>query len=283
MTPNESLLGVDAVDLNANGIAEIFVTAINSLDNSLQSFALEYNGSEYARIAQRQSWYLRAIDHPLRGRILLGQKRGIDDIFFGPIHELQWRAGELESADSLIWTKGLTVFGFALGDATNEGGDAAVAYDSGDYLRLYTLGGKRDWKSEDRYGGSETAIKYQADSTSTGRRFLAQRIFIADLNANGKNEVVVTQNESLSGQFLKNFRSYGKGKIVSLSWNGLGLAKNWHTRQVSGWYSDLAVGDIDNDGQTEIAATVVRESKTGISSGRSAVVIYELENLAPPQ
>ena len=281
VTPIENLIGVDAADINANGTAEIFVTAINGNDNGLRSFVLEFNGKSYERIAENQKWYLRVIDHPLRGRVLLGQARGIDDIFFGPIHELQWQAGSLESSDSLIWTKGLTVFGFALGDATNEGSDSAVAYDSGDLLRLYTIGGKREWKSDDRYGGSETAIKYSQESA--GRVFLAQRIFITDLNASGKYEVVVTKNESQTGQVFKNYRSYGGGQIVSLSWNGLGLATNWHTRKVSGWFSDFAVGDIDNDGQVEIAATVVREGKNAVSSGESAVVVYDLDSLTPAE
>jgi TolB-like protein len=281
VTPIDNLLGVDTADINANGTDEIFVTAVNGNDFRVQSFVLEYNGSTYERIAEYQKWYLRVVEHPLRGRILLGQARGVDDIFFGNIHELDWSAGELVSTDSLIWTKGMTVFGFAIGDVTNQGVDSAIAYDSRDRLRIYTIGGKREWKSEDSYGGSETFILYSEDSA--GRAYLAQRIFIADLNDSGKYEVVVTKNKSLTGQFFKNYRSYGGGQIVSLSWNGLGLAKNWHTRKVTGWFSDLAVGDIDNDGQAEIAATVVREGKTAVSKGKSAVVVYDLDSLAPAQ
>jgi hypothetical protein len=66
---------------------------------------------------------------------------------------------------------------------------------------------------------------------------------------------------------------------VSLSWNGLGLAKNWHTRKVSGFFSDLAVGDIDNDGQPEIAVAVVRDRKNPLDSGKSAIIVYDLDAL----
>jgi hypothetical protein len=65
---------------------------------------------------------------------------------------------------------------------------------------------------------------------------------------------------------------------VALTWDGIGLVPSWKTRQISGFIQDFAVGDFDNDGQTElVAAVVLKEGKVMLSGGsKSTVIVYEL-------
>ena len=125
--------------------------------------------------------------------------------------------------------------------------------------------------------GSEN---YILDSPQSAKRtFLPQRIFITDLNQNGKTEVTVIKNYSFTGVMLKNYRSFSSGQFVSLSWDGFGLSENWHTNKVSGYFADSAIGDMDNDGEPELVAAVVSRREGIIEKARSALIIYELHSL----
>ena len=270
---------VDAADIKQDGKAEIFVTCINTNSGNLDSFVLEWNGADFETVASRQKWYFRVQELPGRGRVLLGQKSGVQDLFFPGIYEMAWQNGTYEPADRLSVPKNATVFDFALGDVMNTGSEMLVSLEPDDRLRIQTVGGKKEWKSDERFGGSENFIMRYPDSGSGKRIFLPQRIFVTDLNQNGKTEVTVVKNHSISGHVLSNYRRYSSGQFVSLSWDGFGLSENWQTRKLSGYFGDYAIGDVDNDGQPELVAAVVSEREGVVAKARSALIAYELQSL----
>jgi TolB-like protein len=269
---------VDVADIKANdGIAEIFVSCINQNSGNLESFVLEWSGKDFETIAGRQQWYLRVLEMPDRGPVLLGQKMGVADLFYPGIHEMTWSGDSYESAGRLSLPKGTTIYGFALGDVMNDGNEVVVAFQNNDQLQIQTHSGKKEWNSEERYGGSENFIREAPQAEK--RTYLPQRIFITDLNRNGQSEVTVVNGYSLTGVLFRNYRRYNSGQFVSLSWDGFGLSENWHTNKVSGYFADSAIGDIDNDGQPELAAAVVSRRKGVIEKAKSALIVYELHSL----
>ena len=268
---------VDVADVNANGRAEIFVSSVNLNSGNLDSFVLEWNGKDFETIAERQKWYFRVLEMPGRGPVLLGQKMGVEKLFFPGIYEMTWRNGAYEEVEQLSLPKSITLFEFSQGDVMNNGSETVVAMDSDDRLQILTPSGKKEWKSDEHYGGSEN---YILDSPQSAKRtFLPQRIFITDLNQNGKIEVTVIKNYSFTGVMLKNYRSFSSGQFVSLSWDGFGLSENWHTNKISGYFADSAIGDMDNDGEPELVAAVVSRREGVIEKARSALIIYELHSL----
>ena len=86
--------------------------------------------------------------------------------------------------------------------------------------------------------------------------YIAQRIHVVDMEGDGKNEVVVVNNRETLGKALSRFRSYKSGHIECLFWDALGLYPKWKTRDVSGYISDYAVADFDNDGSLELVFAV---------------------------
>jgi hypothetical protein len=50
---------------------------------------------------------------------------------------------------------------------------------------------------------------------------------------------------------------WDRGEIVSLSWDQMGLVENWKTREISGMVTSIRVGDMNNDGTTELVASLV--------------------------
>jgi len=159
-----------------------------------------------------------------------------------------------------------------------------IGFDDDDHLRIFNRSGKEEWKSEDEYGGSENFLEYDESSANLDdpmmdRLFLPHRIFIADLNGNGKNEVIVVKNHTVTGKLFKRYRRFSGAQVESLTWNGLGLAPLWHTRKVSGYFSDYQLDDIDDDGEPEIIISVVSRREATFEKGKSAVIVYELDPL----
>jgi len=286
---HKQLVAVDVADIKKDGRAEIFVTCLNTSSMRLESFVLEWNGKDFEHIAKKENWYFRVLVHLERGHILLGQKRGVADLFLPGVYELAWSSGEYVSINEFNLPKGGTVFGFALGDVMNDGSETTMVLDEQDYLRILTPSGKTEWKSDEQYGGSENYLADHFKASSEEREkekgeekrfYIPQRIFLADLNQDGQNEMVLVKNQATTGRLFKRFRRYTSTRFESLIWNGLGMAQNWHTRKVSGYCSDYVLGDFDNDGKPELVAAVVSKRGSVIQKAKSSIISYNLETVS---
>ncbi len=164
----------------------------------------------------------------------------------------------------------------------NDSGESFVTLDDQDRLRVFTSAKEREWKSENRFGGSENYIDIDSaekKSEYENRIYLPHRIFVTDLNQDGKTEVVVIKHSSVSSRLFRRFRRYSSAQFESLSWNGLGLAENWHTRKVSGYICDYAIGDINNDGGLELVAAIVSKRESVGRKAKSSIITYDLAPL----
>lgn len=277
--PNVNFIGVDVADINGNGKAEIFVTNLNTLRDSLESFVLEWEAGDFVTVTKNNNWYYRVLELPMQGTVLLGEKRGISDPFIGGIYELSWINGKYEPTNRVRVPRDLNVFSFAVGDVLNDGTEMILAFNEDDYLQILTKSGSKEWKSAEHYGGSVNYLDIESRSgeSEKDRLFLSQRIFMKDLDRDGKKEVIVVQNHAGTSRLFKRYRSFSSSQIVSLSWNGLGLALNWKTRKIHGYVSDFAIGDFDNDGQEELVAAVVMERGASfVAKAKSAIISYDL-------
>jgi len=274
----QKFIGVDVADINDNGYAEIFVTSLKSAGQRLDSFVLEWDGDAFRPVSEDDSWYYRVIESPEGGKILLGQKRRMDDPFVSGVYQLAWRNGEYGPEERLTLPRGINIFGFALGDVMNNGRQMIVAFDKRDHIRLLTPSGDEQWKSDKSYGGSMNYLKFssQAGEYDTDRLYLPQRIFIRDLDSNGTHEMVVVSNELSRGQWFRRLRKFKNGHMECLSWKGPGLTLNWQTPKISGHISDYAIGDFDHDGRDELVAAVVAAKGSALSGAGSSIIGYEL-------
>jgi hypothetical protein len=219
--------------------------------------------------------------------MLVGQKGRREDLFVGGVYELMWRDGDYQPAERLTLPKGVNLFGFAIDDVMNNGEQMVAAFDQGDHLRLFSRSGEEQWKSDDRYGGSMNYLEFSMSGTSADdlmdRLYLPQRIFIRDMDNDGKNEVIVSSNKEVFGRMLAVLRKFNGGHIAALSWNNLGLTPNWRTPQVSGYISDFVIGDFDHDGSDEVVVAQVHPGWTAINKAKSSIIGYELPQPSPAQ
>lgn len=278
--PQFKYVSVEVADINDNGKAEIFVTNLNTLQDRLESFVLEWDGSDFATISSNENWYYRVLETTTRGTLLLGQKRGISDRFLSSVRELQWQGGGYAVTGTVGIPEDMNIFSFTLGDATNTGGEQIVALDEDDYLQILSKTGSREWKSDEHYGGSVNYLdgKKSTEDAETDRLYLPQRIFVKDLDNNGQNEVIVVKNHAASGRLFKRFRHYTSAEIVSMSWDSMGLTQNWRTRKIHGYVSDYIIGDFDNDEQPElVAAVVLSKGAAVLAKPKSTIISYDIK------
>jgi len=270
-------IGVDVADINENGKAEIFVTNYNSKDR-MRSFVLEWNGTEFAKIIDNANWYYRVINVPYQGRILFGQQRKDKLKIFKPgVYEMKWESGEYKPSVRQNLPESITVYGFTYGEVTHDGREMTVAYSYNDRIRIMDKSGDEEWTSSEPYGEGmifleffdrlDATEKVPQDPEKLDRYFLPQRIHIADLDKDGKNDLLLVKNHDVSGETFSRIRMFNNGHIECLTWNQLGLGLKWRTQKISEYISDVTIADLNNDGNDELIFSVV--SKTGKILGQS--------------
>ncbi|MCX5845749.1 MAG: FG-GAP-like repeat-containing protein [Deltaproteobacteria bacterium] len=284
---HEKYIAVDVADINKNGIKEIIVTSL--VRNTVESFVLEYKDGKFVKIASKLPWFLRIID-TASGPLLLGQRRGFDKPFSNPIYEIVWEDGQYKAGKKMKIPEGLSVYGLTIDNLGTSGGEKIIALDDYDYLNLYeqtdkplarlqTFGGndERIWKSDDVYGGSNTAVentdlKIDAEDKYT---YINLRILTFDTNKDGKKEVIIVKNLSSTARLFKNIKLFTSSEVYNLEWDGLGLVENWKTRKINGYVADYQFKDIDNDGQNEIVLALILSTGASVSD-KSVIVSYKM-------
>ena len=282
---NSEHLGIDVADINGNGIGEIFVTNLHKEQQSLMSYVLEWDGSQFKKIVENAKWYFRVIDHPQRGKLLVGQQRDFKRPFMPGITEMSYNGVEYVPLMSgeLPLPRWVNVFGFSTGDVTNSGQEMTVAYSERNYLRVLTPDNEKEWESEDAYMAGGLFLEYPDEAAaSIGnyreqiRYYLPQRILISDVDKDGKNEVLVCRNKDAADGLFAKLRLFKAGQIECLAWDQFGLYPKWKTRNISGHISDYTLGDIDNDGKPELVFAIIKKASSVMGDARSFIASQDI-------
>lgn len=274
---------VDVADINQNGRAEIFVTCLYHDKTQLKSYVLEWDGSKLVKIVQEAGWYFKVMTIPGKEPVLLGQQRGIDALFYKGISRLTWQNGTYLESSMADVPRGLSLYTFTPGNALNDGKEMTVSLTSDLRLRVFDQTGDMEWTSSERFTGGGGYIPYiddkeprDAGARRLRRYYLPQRIFISDIDRDGKNEVILLNNYDYTRNYLPNLRIFKSGHIACLQWEELAFGMKWKTTEVSGQISDMVVGDLNNDGVDEIVYSVVDLPGSAFNSARSYLVSWQI-------
>jgi TolB-like protein len=284
----DTYLTVDVADINGNGTPEIIVTSTNG--NALNSFILEYVDGKYVEIASNLPWFLRVINIASEP-VLLGQQKGLDDTFNTPIYEIVWRNGKYQEGRRMQIPLGLAIYGLTIENIGIGGSEKVLAIDEYDHLGVYEpttknisrievfMGSKEGlWKTEETFGGSNNHLDVnvgQTPSLTATSVYINLRILTADLNKDGKKEIIIVRNSSPTGNYFSNVKVYTSGEVYNLEWDGVSLVENWKTGKINGYIADYQLKDLDNDGENEIVLAVV-VSSTASLKGRSILASYKM-------
>jgi len=276
-------IGADIADMNGNGIPEIYITGLNNQLTGVNSTVLEFTGSGFQVLVKDSRWFFRVADHSQRGKILLGQRRKVNtmDPFSSAVFELNWEGQELSAGERLLPSGKASVMGLAYSDILNDGGEAIIAYTKTDKLRVLNRSGKDQWTGGETLGGNLQHLTMPTEGKGDkylNAFYLPTRLKSADLDGDGKTEVILIKNFEMAGRKLQQFRSYKGGQLEAHIWNGLGMVPQWKTRKISGRLQDFAIGDFDGDGRQElVAAVIMKEGRVALTKAKSAIIAYELK------
>jgi hypothetical protein len=285
---SETVISLDAADINGNGVAEIFVTAHTSNTESgfaqLRSYVLEYQNGKYVKIWQDVELHFRVMEGPGGALQLYAQAAG-DQVFSGPVRRYVWQGGRYVPGEVVPLPKAFpNIYGFIQADVDGDGVFKVLVLDHLDYLHVFDRGGTELYRTSDRFGGTENVIEYDRYRSGENPRsgierkniLLQGRMFFQDIMGNGKKQLVVPRNTPSTGYAFQT-RMYDKGKMLGLSWDGVGMQPVWETREVPGYIADFALMDPDGSGNRKLVLLVVQTNIIGMSTSRTSVLLLDLK------
>jgi hypothetical protein len=283
---------VNTADLNGNGRAEIYISAADP--QGPRSRAVEWNGNDFINILDGAQWYLRPLEVPGKGLVLAGQKGGLTAIESG-IYILGNVDGKLHVQERLPVPKEINLFAFTFANLDGTGTHEIVALDESFKLRVFQ-NGTTVWKSDERFGGTKRFVggeplmsegrnpflNEEVDAVGEVHRkvFLSSRILVADVDLDGKDDIILNQNPESISTVARNLIQYPNGTMMGLKWNGIGLEELWRTQKISGYIVDYQVKSLvlppDSVKNNELFIGMVLESGplNPLSSDQATVVIY---------
>jgi TolB-like protein len=271
---NDVFMSVDAADVNKDGKAEIFVSNfpadIYQPGSRLFSFVVAFKDGDFRIVASDLDWFLTSVEWEGKGRILLGQKKGVNKSFDGPIYEIGWdgqKYKDLRKAD--IPRNVYSLYGFT---PFRHGDQTYFAFIDSDFrLKVLDSKGKQIFRSSDYYGSDmaflikplATIGPYQGDEFS----FVNVRLM-----ARG-DEIIVIQNLSPIGNFFKRQKVFSGGEVEAMVWVGATFVETWKSKKVDGYLVDFQIQDFDTVPGKELIVAVNLPSETFLSTGASSALM----------
>ncbi len=270
-------INIDAADINGNGKAELFVTAM--LNGSVFSYVLEFRDGMYKQIADVTA-FLRVLAYPGKGLQLLGQAYDPAAFYSGEPALYTWSGGKYTGGRAFPLPKGVTLYGFTVARFA-ESQPLLVGFDEEDHLLVFS-GGTPLWRSEERYSAVDTYIykpvtgigavlaKEARENEKSQRVRIPGRVMAIDADADGKDEIIVPKN--LAGSYLG---EYKEAELKSLTWTGARLEQRWSVNDIPGAVLDFQVMHQETAGSRIIA--LVRNNGGIFSKDRIRTMSYSVK------
>jgi len=263
-------LTLDVADINRNGHAEIIVTAV--VNDEIRSLILEYEEGKFKKVSDRSEWFLRVIEHPKDGPILLGQQRDSEGLPSGPIYKMVWKKDSFERGPKMPFPRDTVVTSVAMADVRGTGKTDFLSLNSSGFLDIYSENGKVVSKGGERFGGTnnfyDTLRKrydvYPSSSTVPYRVFIPGRIIVKKGGNEEHPEIIINKNE-FSGSIFDRVKIIDKASVYSLLWDESRFSTNWKTMEIKGYIADYQVKDAANTGEEELIIAVVLPTQGGVA------------------
>ncbi len=268
-------VGVDVADINGNGSDEVFISALSSNRDSVQSSVLEFVNTDFTTLVDDSPWLYRVSWMADGKPRLLGQKIKPGNPLSEPAFWLAWNDGQYAVRDQVTPANAGSVLGSAIGDLNNDGNWSAVVSGIDDAIRVLSSQGKILARESGSYGSGIQTVNLGVTDPGEPEAvvYLPVRVLIADVDGNGRTELVAIQNNELAGKKLEALRFFEEAQVVSFSWGNTGLVKQWETQTIDGYIADLTLADLDGDGQKELLAAVVEKAGGSLFSKPKSYLI----------
>ncbi|MBW1801381.1 MAG: VCBS repeat-containing protein, partial [Deltaproteobacteria bacterium] len=101
----------DAIDLDGNGKAEMYVTNLD--ENNVSSYVYEWAGGQFRQIAAAPGWFLRVAELPGKGPTVIGQRRRTGRAFHGKVQIMKREGDRFTPTEILKLPRFWNIYNFA--------------------------------------------------------------------------------------------------------------------------------------------------------------------------
>ncbi len=283
------IIGVDAADIDKNGKAEIFITRIRRETGDLESQVLEYDNKQFLAKVKKLGWYFRVtgINSESETPVLYGQKKGP----FGPysggrVFKMNFENGQYVPGDGLRVPDGFNVMSLVTAQFFAEDRPGFLYTDKKGRLVIFNDTGKVEWESDYGFGGSKLFYYFAKKDDhlretfveKTDRRgvFFQPGNIVADVDSDGKNEIIAIKNHDSAENTFKEVRRFKKGSLDILSWSEMGLSSAYIPKNLPGQITGMTIADFNSDGVKELIVTMIRKkSNFNAKDSRSVILAYD--------
>lgn len=238
----EKIISLDTIAAS-DGTLDIYVTIIRS--DELASQVWKVKGDKLMLVAEKLPYYFRSASLAGGPKKLYAQTMGRDDDFYGDVAEATRSGSVITLKSPLKMPRYGTIYSFNQ-FRDHDGKTFTVVINPDGYLIVYDQQLKELWRSSDRFGGSELYFQRADDANMrvTGDRhrwvFMNQRIQVSS-----RGEILVGKNEGF--WVLGNARSYKRGAVYCLVWNGSSLEEKWRTHETQNYMPDYYFDETRNE------------------------------------
>lgn len=281
------LKSVDVAQVRKQGPCRIYVSAQNR--GSVNSFVLEYRNGALVPVISDIGYFLRVLEYPTQGPILLGQRKGLRKMYDGPILRMTDKGDDLEPQAPFGVPLKIPIFGFTIGDFEGKKKPLIAVYDREEHLRVYDVSGKRLFVTQDYYGGSDVVLRAVGPEVRSDpfravldkeKEFFRPRILSRDLKGDSMYEVLAITHSSKTRRLLSQTKMLEEGQVACLAWNGDALAETWTTPKIQGMVTDFAIESLPGFSGAHLI-TLVRKKTDWLAflNSKSQIRVYDLPAL----
>lgn len=233
----KKIVSVESVDLNNNGIEEVFVTWLE-FDKFPRTDIFEYNGTSFELKAEKLPFISR-VTYDKGQKMLLTQRMSPSGEFSGQIQVLEYRNGAYERTVSVPGSGTQGIFGFGLASYGDNKKNAI--YIDNDFKLNIEREGKVAYTSSERFSQTPKYLDFQEEKSAVGpnkrvplrirdayeydisetRRFIKGRIFV-----NSEGRLYLIKNEAFS-DMLPNTFAYKGSSFAVYSWQNDTMSRVW--------------------------------------------------------
>ena len=238
---NEKVVSLDAITTENNTV--LYVSIMRGNEVSSQVWQVQHD--KLIRLTDKIPYFFRVFSLAGAPSKLYAQSMGRDTDFYGDVYEASVSGSSVALKNPIKMPRFGNIYTF------NQFADAAgtiftTVINPDNYLIVYDRDQTELWRSNDKFGGSELYFqKEDPDNVRvTGDNFrwvfMNQRIQVTS-----KGEVLIGKNDGF--WVLGNARSYKKGAVFCLKWNGSSMEEKWRTRDTQNYMPDYFFDDARNE------------------------------------
>lgn len=252
------------------------------------SQVLQFVNGKFKVVIKSVDRYLNVVNlPPMYAPVLIGQDSDRSAAVSGRIYEVQILDGRAVRRGNISkLPKEATVFNFSWIPGEKGKSDHIVLVSEAETLMTYNDKGQRLSATDDQFSSSSVYVigdrgigVLDTDEDDSIMNYLPMRMPVADLDHDGRYELIASKPITTAGKIFGNYRSYPQGEIHAMIWDGMGLNLLWKTRRIKGTVADVTLADVDNNGKLDLVVAV--NAYAGVMNGtqtRCAVFLYPLDS-----